>query len=90
MNPVAWLVEGYDGVGSHIRTVVASKPKPDSWVTVTPLYAAPKELSDDEIADLIEAVNEETGRCNVRIFDHTKVLLRKLKEKYEREPKENN
>jgi hypothetical protein len=49
-----------------------------------------RELSDDEIADLIEAVNEETGRCNVRIFDHTKVLLRKLKEKYEREPKENN
>jgi hypothetical protein len=49
MNPVAWLVEGYDGVGSHIRTVVASKPKPDSWVTVTPLYTAPRELSDDEI-----------------------------------------
>ena len=49
-----------------------------------------KELSDDEIADLIEAVNEETGRCSVRIFDHTKVLLRKLKEKYERESKENN
>jgi hypothetical protein len=42
-----------------------------------------RELSDDEIADLIEAVNEETGRCSVRIFDHTKVLLRKLKEKYE-------
>jgi hypothetical protein len=56
----------------------------------TTIYKPFKELSDDEIADLIEAVNEETGRCNVRIFDHTKVLLRKLKEKYEREPKENN
>jgi len=51
---------------------------------------APRELSDDEIADLLEEVNEETGRCSVRIFDHAKVLLRKLKEKYERESKENN
>ena len=78
MKPVAWM-------------------SPDGKFSTTegklfhiPLYTAPKELSDDEIADLIEAVNEETGRCNVRIFDHTKVLLRKLKEKYEREPKENN
>ena len=37
-------------------------------------------MTDNEIADLIEAVNEETGRCSVRIFDHTKVLLRKLQE----------
>jgi hypothetical protein len=53
-------------------------------------HAVPRELSDDEIADLLEEVNEETGRCSVRIFDHAKVLLRKLKEKYERESKENN
>ena len=38
-------------------------------------------MTDNEIADLIEAVNEETGRCSVRIFDHTKVLLRKLQER---------
>ena len=53
-------------------------------------HAVPRELSDDEIADLLEEVNEETGRCSVRIFDHAKVLLRKLKEKHERESKENN
>ena len=51
MNPVAWLVEGYDGIGSPIRDVVLHKPKPDSWVTVTPLYTAPRELSDEEIMD---------------------------------------
>ncbi len=38
-------------------------------------------LSDNEIADLLEAVNEETGRCSIRTFDHTKVLLRKLQER---------
>ena len=38
-------------------------------------------MTDNEIADLIEAVNQETGRCSVRIFDHTKVLLRKLQER---------
>jgi hypothetical protein len=38
-------------------------------------------LSDNEIADLLEAVNEETGRCSIRMFDHTKVLLRKLQER---------
>jgi hypothetical protein len=45
------------------------------------LRGAEKEMTDNEIADLIEAVNEETGRCSVRIFDHTKVLLRKLQER---------
>ena len=78
MKPVAWMSS--DGKFSTT----------EGKLFYIPLYTAPKELSDDEIADLIEAVNEETGRCNVRIFDHTKVLLRKLKEKYEREPKENN
>jgi predicted house-cleaning NTP pyrophosphatase (Maf/HAM1 superfamily) len=45
------------------------------------LRGAKKEMTDNEIADLIEAVNQETGRCSVRIFDHTKVLLRKLQER---------
>jgi hypothetical protein len=52
MKPVAWMVEGYDGIGSHIRTVVSSKPKPDSWVSITPLYTAPRELSDEEIINI--------------------------------------
>jgi predicted house-cleaning NTP pyrophosphatase (Maf/HAM1 superfamily) len=38
-------------------------------------------MTDNELADLLEAVNEETGRCHVRIFDHAKVLIRKLEEK---------
>ena len=38
-------------------------------------------MTDNELADLLEAVNEETGRCSVRIFDHAKVLIRKLEEK---------
>ena len=38
-------------------------------------------LTDNEIADLLEAVNEETGRCSIRIFDHAKVLIRKLEER---------
>ncbi len=38
-------------------------------------------MTDNELADLLEAVNEETGRCSVRIFDHAKVLIRKLQER---------
>ena len=38
-------------------------------------------MTDNELADLLEAVNEETGRCSVRIFDHAKVLIRKLEER---------
>jgi hypothetical protein len=38
-------------------------------------------MTDNELADLLEEVNEETGRCHVRIFDHAKVLIRKLEEK---------
>ena len=53
----------------------------DGWVT-TPLYLHPvKELTDDEIADLIKATNDETGFRHMRIFDFVKVLLRKVNEK---------
>jgi predicted house-cleaning NTP pyrophosphatase (Maf/HAM1 superfamily) len=38
-------------------------------------------MTDNELADLLEEVNEETGRCHVRIFDHAKVLIRKLRER---------
>jgi hypothetical protein len=58
MNSVAWLVEGYDGIGSPIREVVLDKPKPDSWVTVTPLYTAPKELSEGEIKAIELQISE--------------------------------
>jgi hypothetical protein len=40
-----------------------------------------KELTDDEIADLIEATNNETGFGHIRIFDFVKILLRKAQEK---------
>jgi hypothetical protein len=40
-----------------------------------------EEVTDNELADLLEEVNEETGRCSVRIFDHAKVLIRKLEER---------
>jgi predicted house-cleaning NTP pyrophosphatase (Maf/HAM1 superfamily) len=45
------------------------------------LKGVKKEMTDNELADLLEAVNEETGRCSVRIFDHAKVLIRKLEER---------
>jgi len=38
-------------------------------------------MTDNELADLLEEVNEETGRCSVRIFDHAKVLIRKFEER---------
>jgi hypothetical protein len=41
---------------------------------------AVKELTDDKIADLIKATNDEIGMKNIRTFDFTKVLLRKAQE----------
>jgi hypothetical protein len=38
-------------------------------------------LTDEEIADLIKATNDETGWGHIRIFDFAKVLLRKAQEK---------
>ena len=39
-----------------------------------------KELTDDEIADLIKATNDEIGFRHIRIFDFVKVLLRKAQD----------
>ena len=39
-------------------------------------------MTDNELADLLEEVNEETGRRAIRIFDHAKVLIRKLEERH--------
>jgi hypothetical protein len=78
MNPVAWLVEGYDGIGSHIRTVVLDKPKPDSWVTVTPLYAEQEwqYLTDDEIKEIVGGYGNEGG-----IGGYTRELFNKIEAK---------
>ena len=38
-------------------------------------------MTDNELADLLEEVNKETGRRAVRVFDHAKILLRKLQER---------
>jgi hypothetical protein len=40
-----------------------------------------KEYTDDEIADLIKATNDEIGMINIRTFDFVKVLLKKVSEK---------
>jgi hypothetical protein len=45
------------------------------------LRGAEKKMTDNELADLLEEVNEETGRRAIRIFDHAKVLIRKLQER---------
>jgi hypothetical protein len=38
-------------------------------------------MTDNELADLLEAVNKETGVRHIRVFDHAKILLRKLQER---------
>jgi hypothetical protein len=64
--------------------------KPMTWHTPTiaqmdkiPLYIS-KELTDDEIADLIKATNDETGFGHIRIFDFVKVLLKVLRKAQEK------
>jgi hypothetical protein len=59
MTPIAWLIEGYDGIGSYIKTVVSSKPKPDSWISITPLYIAPKELSDEQVIEILKKASKK-------------------------------
>lgn len=50
-------------------------------ITITESAPKYRELTDDEIADLIKATNDEIGFRHVRIFDFVKVLLRKAREK---------
>jgi hypothetical protein len=38
-------------------------------------------MTDNELADLLEEVNKETGVRHIRVFDHAKILLRKLQER---------
>jgi hypothetical protein len=66
--------------------------EPMTWNTPTiakmdkiPLYLHPvKELTDDEIADLIKATNDETGFGHIRIFDFVKVFLKVLRKAQEK------
>jgi hypothetical protein len=89
MNPVAWLVEGYDGIGSPIRKVVLHKPKPDSWATATPLYAEQdwQYLTDDEIKEIVGSYADGIGGYTRELFNKIEA---KVRSKNEREPKENN
>jgi predicted house-cleaning NTP pyrophosphatase (Maf/HAM1 superfamily) len=43
--------------------------------------AGVEEMTDNELADLLEEVNKETGVRHIRVFDHAKILLRKLQER---------
>jgi hypothetical protein len=44
-------------------------------------FAGVEEMTDNELADLLEEVNKETGVRHIRVFDHAKILLRKLQER---------
>ena len=73
-EPVAWM-----GIRRHGETRVSVEKLDKDDI---PLYTHPvKELTDDKIADLIKATNDEIGMKNIRTFDFTKVLLRKAQEK---------
>ena len=70
-EPVAWMARN-----ELLFSVVKDE------IHYIPLYTHPvKELTDDEIADLIKATNDETGFRHMRIFDFVKILLRKEREK---------
>jgi hypothetical protein len=81
-EPVAWMVEGYDGIGSFVRTVVSSKPKPDSWVNVIPLYTHPaKTLTDEEIRVVWYGHPEFKDGLGVDPIPFARAILRKAQEK---------
>jgi hypothetical protein len=78
MKPIAWLVEGHDGIGNHIREVVLDKPKPDSWVTVTPLYSAQdwQYLTDDEIKGIVGSYGNGLGAYVRELFNKIEAKIR--------------
>jgi hypothetical protein len=83
-EPVAWMVEGYDGIGSYVRTVVSSKPKPDSWVNIIPLYTHPaKTLTDEEIKDLwCEVYDFKRYDCLTELdYKFCREIIKKAQEK---------
>ena len=72
-EPVAWMV---NGIAYATEDVNKEESK------AIPLYTHPvKELTDDEIADLIKATNDETGFGHIRIFDFVKVFLKVMQRK---------
>ena len=82
-EPVAWMGKDYDGLKTDLYFDVEKNKLPYRlYESAIPLYTHPvKELTDDKIADLIKATNDEIGMKNIRTFDFTKVLLRKAQEK---------
>jgi hypothetical protein len=73
-EPVAWMSNGKE-------FYVQKNYCPD----FIPLYTHPvKELTDDEIADLIKAANDEIGFRHIRIFDFVKVFLKVLRKAQEK------
>jgi hypothetical protein len=81
-EPAAWFYYRLGETGKFMCADAEAMKgiEKDGWIT-TPLYLHPvKELTDDEIADLIKATNDETGFGHIRIFDFVKVLLRKARE----------
>ena len=80
-EPVAWM-ETYKGEPNNLDWDKSNLNYGSEFHDVVPLYTHPvKELTDDKIADLIKATNDEIGMKNIRTFDFTKVLLRKAQEK---------
>ena len=80
-EPVAWM-ETYKGEPNNLDWDKSNLNYGSEFHDVVPLYTHPvKDLTDDKIADLIKATNDEIGMKNIRTFDFTKVLLRKAQEK---------
>jgi uncharacterized protein YqeY len=73
-EPVAWMARN-----ELLFSVVKDE------IHYIPLYThPPKELTDDEIADLIKATNDETGFGHIRIFDFVKAFLKVLRKAQEK------
>ena len=67
---------GYEDAVAYIN-------KEDGLVCAKCYKPFTKELTDDEIADLIKATNDETGFGHIRIFDFVKVFLKVLRKAQE-------
>lgn len=84
MTPVAWIIEGYDGFGHYFKDVIRTEPKIDSWSSITPLYTAPRELSDEVIKELIDCLQEAVdgmGGAYAIWSPKAKAILKKAREK---------
>jgi hypothetical protein len=80
-EPVAWMaINKITGIGYIQKDKPTRMNKMDN--EYLSLYTHPaKAFTDDNIAELIKATNDEIGMINIRTFDFVKVLLRKAQEK---------